>query len=135
MALNYDETAVFVSDRHNICRLDLDCKFNSRSSFTLSNTLTSSSIIFKAASDDEEEKKDGDEKAASLPVRGLTRMNSRISLASCESVTNLSDTEICSDTGAKVYFERSGPRKWNMPPFEYANSSVPDAIACILDHL
>eukprot|EP00959_Pyramimonas_sp_CCMP1952_P096456 2016177-Pyramimonas_sp.AAC.1 len=77
-----------------------------------------------------------EEKAASLPIRGLIMKNRDLSLAGCESVTSLSDTEICSDAGAKVYFERSGPRRWNMPPFEYANSSlVPGAIARILDHL
>lgn len=85
--------------------------------------------------DDDEEKKGGDEKAVPLPVRGLVRRKSEVSLSECESVTSLSDTEICSDAGAKVYFERSGLRRWNMPPFEYANSSVPDAIARILDHL
>lgn len=103
---------------------------------TSNHTLSS---IFETDSDssDDEEKKDGDEEksASTIPVRGLVRKNSRLSLAGCESVTSLSDTEICSDAGAKVYFERSGPRRWNMPPFEYANSSVPDAIARILDHL
>ena len=68
-----------------------------------------------------------------IPCRGLQRSNSSVSLASCESVTNLSAKEICSDEGANVYFERSGKREWNLPPLDYIGSSVPEALARLMD--
>ena len=40
--------------------------------------------------------------------------------------------EIVSETGG---VNRSGIRKWNLPPFEYVKSTVPEAIARILDIL
>eukprot|EP00984_Skeletonema_dohrnii_P028600 scaffold18653_cov142-Skeletonema_dohrnii-CCMP3373.AAC.2 len=106
-----------------------DGDINMRQSFTAMN-LSSHSLasIFESDSEEDEES----EEDASVTGRTVV---SRFSLARCESVTSLSDTEICSDAGAKVYFERSGPRRWNMPPFQYANSSMPEAIALILDYL
>ena len=62
----------------------------------------------------------------------LKRSGSRLSLARSESVTNLSTTEIYSETGG---VERAGIRKWNLPPFEYVESTVPGAITRILDIL
>jgi hypothetical protein len=56
-------------------------------------------------------------------------------LAGCESVTSLSDKEICSTEGAKVYFERSGVRKWSLPPLAYIDSTVPEAIAKVMEFL
>lgn len=67
--------------------------------------------------------------------RSLCRSNSSVSLAGCESVTNITGKEICSDDGAKVYFERSGLRKWNPPPTDFIDSSVPQAIAKLNDIL
>ena len=46
-----------------------------------------------------------------------------------QAVTQISKKEICSDEGANIYFERSGTRRWNMPPRPYAESTVPRAIA------
>lgn len=60
---------------------------------------------------------------------------SKISAAGCQAVTQISDKEICSDEGATVYFERSGTRKWNMPPKSYSQSSIPMAIAKVNDFL
>ena len=37
--------------------------------------------------------------------------------------------EITSRDGARVYFERSGTREWNLPPPSYAQSSVPAALS------
>ncbi len=64
-----------------------------------------------------------------LPTR---RRPSFLTLARAESVTNLSSKEIVSETGG---VKRSGIRKWNLPPFEYVESTVPEAIARILDFL
>ena len=64
-----------------------------------------------------------------LPTR---RRPSFLTLARAESVTNLSTKEIVSETGG---VKRSGIRKWNLPPFEYVESTVPEAIARILDFL
>ena len=55
--------------------------------------------------------------------------NSTIYPANCEAVTQISKDEISSDSGAKVYFERSATRTWNLPPFDYAESTIPMAIA------
>jgi len=98
-----------------------------RSSINLSSHTLVSIVETDSVGEEEEEKKSDED--ASVGGRSV------VSVAGCESVTCLSNTEICSDVGAKVYFERSGPRRWNMPPFEYANSSVPEAIAYILDYL
>ena len=65
---------------------------------------------------------------AALP----TRRRLSLALARAESVTNLSTEEIVSETGG---VKRSGIRKWNLPPFEYVESTVPDAIARLLDFL
>eukprot|EP00581_Thalassiosira_minuscula_P008315 CAMPEP_0183703140 /NCGR_PEP_ID=MMETSP0737-20130205/994_1 /TAXON_ID=385413 /ORGANISM="Thalassiosira miniscula, Strain CCMP1093" /LENGTH=347 /DNA_ID=CAMNT_0025929849 /DNA_START=326 /DNA_END=1369 /DNA_ORIENTATION=- len=65
---------------------------------------------------------------AALP----TRRRLSLDLAGTESVTNLSTKEIASETGG---VKRSGIRKWNLPPFEYVESTVPEAIARILDFL
>ena len=37
--------------------------------------------------------------------------------------------EITSRDGARVYFERSGTREWNLPPPSYTQSSVPAALS------
>ena len=37
--------------------------------------------------------------------------------------------EITRRDGARVYFERSGTREWNLPPPSYAQSSVPAALS------
>lgn len=65
----------------------------------------------------------------------LSKQPSRLSVANCEAVTQISGNEICSKSGANVYFERSGTRKWNMPPEEYSASSIPMAMAKINDFL
>ena len=99
----------------------------------------------------EEEKKEDGAKSSSVPGltdtdhlyhhtvdklrlsnHSLKRSGSMLSLARSESVTNLSDLEIYSETGG---VERSGIRKWNLPPFEYVESTVPGAITRILDIL
>jgi hypothetical protein len=58
-----------------------------------------------------------------------------VSLANCEAVTQICKEEICNDEGAKVYFERSGTRKWSVPPKDYVDSTVSMAIARINDFL
>lgn len=60
---------------------------------------------------------------------------SNITTADCEAVTQINPKEIRSDSGAKVYFERSGTRKWSLPPLAYKQSTVPDAMAKINDYL
>lgn len=59
----------------------------------------------------------------------LSRSPPQFVLADAEAVTQISDKEICSDEGAKVYFKRSGNRRWNLPPPAYTKSTVPLAIA------
>lgn len=60
---------------------------------------------------------------------------SKISLAGLQGVTQIQEKEICSDEGAKVFFKRSGTRKWNLPPVDYVNCSLPKAIARVNDFL
>ena len=65
---------------------------------------------------------------------GMRRFKkSLIAPADCESVTSLSKEEICSDQGAKVFFQRSGARTWSLPPNSYSLSSVPGAYAKLMD--
>ena len=37
----------------------------------------------------------------------------KLSYANCEAVTQIPEKEICSDKGSKIYFKRSGTRKWS----------------------
>ena len=66
------------------------------------------------------------------PLPARRRPSLALALARAESVTNLSTKEIVSETGG---VKRSGIRNWNLPPFEYVESTVPEAIARILDFL
>lgn len=46
-------------------------------------------------------------------------------------ITQISEKEIASDKGAKVFFKRHGTRQWNLPPKKYSESSVAKAIGKI----
>ncbi len=61
--------------------------------------------------------------------------SSELHPANCEAVTQISSKEICSDEGANVFFERSGTRNWSMAPDTYSKSSIPTAMAKIIDFL
>lgn len=124
------ETDEELDDRIGLC-INFRDGSQLRSSLNLKSSNHTLASIVENDSTGEEEEDEEPEEDASVGGRSV----SEFSAAGCESVSSLSDTEICSDAGAKVYFNRSGPRRWNLPPFEYANSSVPDAIAHILDYL
>jgi len=49
--------------------------------------------------------------------------------AQYRAITQIAEKEISSADGARVYFERSGTREWNLPPPSYAQSSLPAALA------
>ena len=49
--------------------------------------------------------------------------------ANAPSVTKISAKEITSDQSARVNFQRSGHRTWNMPPSSYTESSIPRALS------
>jgi len=51
--------------------------------------------------------------------------------ANQQAVTQIDKKEITSDTGAKVFFERSKPRVWSLPPKSYSESTVSSAMAAL----
>jgi hypothetical protein len=61
--------------------------------------------------------------------KGDDAPTTNISFANCESVTQFSDI------GAKVRVDRSGTRRWNMPPDDYVKSTAPKTLAKINDCL
>lgn len=73
--------------------------------------------------------------SSTIVPKELGRRPSKISFANCHSVVQISSKEICSDSGAKVYFERSATRKINMTSADYSKSSIPVAMAKINDFL
>jgi hypothetical protein len=65
--------------------------------------------------------------------KGDDAPTTNISFANLESVAQFSEKEFCSDIGVKVRVDRSGTRKWNMPPDDYVKSTVRKPLAKIND--
>ena len=53
----------------------------------------------------------------------------KISCAHREAVSQIGKEEICDDSRASISFKRSGNREYSLPPVEYIESTVPEAMA------
>ena len=59
----------------------------------------------------------------------------KVSLSNYPAAFNIPKDEICSDEGAKVNFERSATRYYDIPPEGIRKNTVPRAMALIHDYL